>query len=116
MLTAEGYDCVHVGDLEMAAASDSEIIDTAIKRNAAVVTLDSDFAAIIAHRQATGPSLIHLRMQHLHVQAATDLLLRILPMVADDLAEGAVVAVTPRGVRIRRLPLPAPAPRADDAE
>lgn len=49
----------------MAAATDEEIIDRALERGAAVATLDSDFAAIMAHRRATKPSLIHIRPQHL---------------------------------------------------
>lgn len=106
LLVQAGYDCVHVGDLGMAAATDEEIIEAARSRGAAVVTLDSDFAAIAAKTIAREPSIIHLRLTHLHVQAATDLLLRVLPQVADDLAAGSVIAVTARGVRVRRLPLP----------
>lgn len=108
LLAQQGYACVHVGDLGMAAATDDQIIDVALQRDSAVVTLDSDFAAIIARRGTAKPSLVHIRLQHLHVQAATDLLLRVLPQVADDLAVGSVVAVTPRGSRVRRLPLTGP--------
>jgi len=106
ILRQAGYDCVHVGELGMAAASDEEIADHAMDRGATVATLDSDFAAILARRSAMKPSIIHVRLQHLHVQAAADLLLRVLPQVADDLEAGAIVAVTPRGLRVRRLPLP----------
>jgi len=108
LLAQQDYECVHVGDLGMAAATDDQIIEVALVRDSAVVTLDSDFAAIIARRGTAKPSLVHIRLQHLHVQAATDLLLRVLPQVADDLAVGSVVAVTPRGIRVRRLPLTGP--------
>lgn len=97
----------------MAAASDNEIIDRALQLDSVIVTLDSDFAAIVARRRSTKPSLIHVRLQHLHVQAAADLLLHILPRLVDDLSEGSIVAVTPRGLRVRKLPLPGSA--SDDA-
>ena len=110
LLVQAGYDCVHVGDLGMAAATDTAIIEVARARAATIVTLDADFAAIAARTSARTPSIVHLRLQHLHVQAATDLLLRVLPQVADDLAAGSVVSVTSRGIRVRRLPLPSATP------
>jgi predicted nuclease of predicted toxin-antitoxin system len=106
LLSQAGYTCLHVGDLGLSAAPDSEIVERALALDSTVVTLDSDFAGMIARTKTIKPSLVHLRLQHLNVQAATELLLHILPQVTDDLTAGAIVVVTPRGVRVRRLPLP----------
>jgi len=52
-----GYDCVHVGEAGMSMAADEAILSFALGRNGVVVTLDSDFHAILAfpvradHRQ-----------------------------------------------------------------
>lgn len=48
LLRDDGFDCLHVGEVEMSRAEDRDILWFAIARNAAVVTLDADFHAILA--------------------------------------------------------------------
>ena len=43
-----GIDAVHVGDIDMAAALDEQIIARAHAEGRVVVTLDADFHAILA--------------------------------------------------------------------
>jgi predicted nuclease of predicted toxin-antitoxin system len=43
-----GYECVHVGEVGMSTAADEEILRFALWKNGVVVTLDSDFHAILA--------------------------------------------------------------------
>lgn len=104
-----GVAAEHVAELGMSRATDREILEYARSTGAVVVTLDSDFAVIIAHLGWSQPSVVHIRLQRMNVRATGDLLMRVLPMVQDDLDQGAIVSVTPRGVRVRRLPLVSPA-------
>ena len=71
-----------------------------------MITLDTDFGALVAHSHATVPSIVLFRGQvtrRADTQAA--LLLTNLEDVADDLDVGAVVVVGDDRVRIRRLPI-----------
>ena len=104
-LCEAGHDAVHVGELGMSRSTDTSISALAAEQGRVVVTLDSDFAKLLAVSRASGPSVIHLRLQHLDVAATGALLLRVLPEVEQDLESGAVVSVSKRGVRVRPLPL-----------
>lgn len=41
LLRDDGFDCLHVGELEMSKAEDSEILAFAARQNATVITLDA---------------------------------------------------------------------------
>jgi hypothetical protein len=49
-----GYECTHVGEIEMWNAADNEILNWALKTGAVVVTLDADFHTILAVSGASG--------------------------------------------------------------
>lgn len=100
-----GWDVEHVGDLGRSRATDEEILDLATEEGRAVVTLDSDFAKILARRHAAGPPVVHIRIERLDRAAATELLVRVLPRIEEELALGAIASVTIGEVRLRRLPL-----------
>ena len=53
-------DCMHVSEIGMSKAADEEILAFSLGRNAAVLTLDADFHAILAVSGAQGPSVIRL--------------------------------------------------------
>ena len=65
ILRAAGVDCVHAGELGMAAAQDSEILGWARLNAAVVVTLDADFHAELAVTGAALPSVIRIRLEGL---------------------------------------------------
>ncbi|MFQ5651993.1 MAG: DUF5615 family PIN-like protein, partial [bacterium] len=56
-----GYDAMHVRDIGMAAASDPEILELAIKDNRILVSADTDFGALLACRESAQPSFILFR-------------------------------------------------------
>lgn len=89
----------------MAFAADREILRFAEEGAYVVVTLDGDFAKILATERRSAPSLIHLRIPDLDRAATVDLLRRIVPVLTRDLQRGCVASVGPRGIRIRDLPL-----------
>ena len=70
-----------------------------------VVTLDAEFHALLALSRATSPSVIRIRIEGLHGPEAASLIEAVITRCGEDLAQGAVVTVQPRRMRIRRLPL-----------
>jgi predicted nuclease of predicted toxin-antitoxin system len=104
-LDGAGVESAHVGEKRLATASDAEIIDFARQGGWIVVTLDADFHALLALSGATGPSVIRIRIEGQRAQGLATLLVNVLKVCEDDLAEGAMISVTENGARIRRLPL-----------
>ena len=104
-LTAVGWDVIHTVDVGMERATDRVIIDHARETGRFCVTLDSDFHSIIAVDNAKAPSTIRIRQEGLKGQDVANLLISIYPVISEDLQHGALVTVTDRTVRVRRLPI-----------
>ncbi|MBW2257562.1 MAG: DUF5615 family PIN-like protein [Deltaproteobacteria bacterium] len=113
-LVAAGWDVVHVADVAMARASDKRILDHAREQNRTVVTLDSDFARLLATEGADHPSVIHIRLQGLDLRATGDLLDGLFRELQGDLDAGVIVSVTQRGYRVRNLPILKPTPDSQE--
>ena len=103
-LRQEGIEVEHVGDLGMSSAADRDILTLAAEQRFTVVTLDSDFAQIVATETRATPSLIHLRIPDLDRLATVTLLRDIIPRLTDDLEKGCIASVGPLGIRIRSIP------------
>jgi len=104
-LQQAGFDAAHVGELGLASASDAIILDFARRENRVVVTLDSDFHALLAFSGAKEPSVIRLRIEGLRAGELARLLVDVMAVCADEVVNGAMVSVTEDGVRIRKLPV-----------
>lgn len=100
-----GYECVHVGDIEMSRADDDEILAYALQKQATVVTLDADFHAILAVSGASGPSAIRLRIQGLDALKTVEMVRRVLVRFEADLRSGCLVTVKARKTTCHRLPI-----------
>lgn len=100
-----GIEAVHVGGRGLATASDSEILNFGHQEGMVVVTLDADFHTLLALSGLTGPSVIRIRIEGLRGEALAKLLVSLLQVCGDDLLNGAMVSVTEKGIRIRRLPV-----------
>ena len=106
LLSDAGHDAVHVGDLDAAGWSDPEIVDLARADGRTIVSADTDFGALLASTGATEPSVILVR--EVVDRRPTDLaalLVRCIEQLEAQLTAGAMVALTPTGARVRRLPL-----------
>ncbi len=108
LLSDRGINTIHVGDIGLSAAEDTEIIEKAIKENRIVVTLDADFHSILALSNARYPSVIRIRIERLRAEALTELLLNVVNECQEELEQGAAVTVEPKRIRIRYLPLLTP--------
>ena len=108
LLRQLGYDCTHVGELQMSRASDEEILAWSWKQGATVVTLDADFHAILAVSGASGPSVLRIRIEGLNAQAIVEVLLNVLAAYSSDLKRGALVTVKNHKITSHLLPIGRP--------
>lgn len=105
-LARAGHDAVHVRDYGMQAASDSLIFERADAENRVIVSADTDFATLLAARNASSPSLVLFRHGSQHRPSDQIALLTAnLPHFEQDLDAGSVVVIEPERIRVRSLPL-----------
>ena len=98
-----GWDFVHTSEVNLSTAKDREILTIAKQQGRIVVTLDSDFHALLVLQGATMPSVVRVRIEGLRSNEMAKLLLQVLPTIKDKLLAGAMVTITPRSVRVRNL-------------
>ncbi len=82
-----GMAAEHVGDLGMARAADADILDVARERQAAVVTLDADFHALLATSHAANPSVVRIRIEGLKGEQLASLLTQVLTVAGAEIEE-----------------------------
>lgn len=112
-LRAAGHSTRHVDEIGLVGVSDAEIFDRAADDGDVVITADTDFSLLLAARGSARPSVILLRhVAELPWQEHQALLLDNLEAVLADLAEGAVVSLSPTRLAIRRLPIVTEAPQS----
>ncbi len=104
-LRKAGIPAVHVGEVGLSTASDEAILDHARSQDQIVVTLDADFHRKLVLSDASGPSVIRIRIEGLRAEKLNQLLLGVIEQCREDLEKGALVSVTEAGVKLRRLPL-----------
>ena len=100
-----GLEAEHVGELGLARATDEAILAEGKRRGAIVVTLDSDFHALLAVTNASAPSVLRIQIEGLRGPEVAVLLHRVALATKSDLEHGAAVTVTTSRIRLRRLPL-----------
>jgi predicted nuclease of predicted toxin-antitoxin system len=105
LLTEQGFDTVHAGDVGLASASDAAIIDRARIEGRTIVTLDADFHALIALAGASSPSVIRVREEGLKGGVLAELVAKTIGLCREELASGSVVTVRGGSIRVRALPL-----------
>ncbi|MEA5418878.1 DUF5615 family PIN-like protein [Spirulina sp. CCNP1310] len=105
LLRDAGINTIHVGEIGMSEAEDSDIIQRARDERRVVATLDADFHTLLALDIAVNPSVIRIRVERLRAKALTDLLLTVVAECLEDLEQGAAITVDSSRIRVRRLPL-----------
>ncbi len=106
LLGHRGHDVVHVRDLGLHKADDSELVTLAVAEDRIIVSADTDFGDLLASSNASRPSVLLLRRQDRRRAAeVAAMILLNLDSVAEDLATGAIVVLDQRRIRIRRLPI-----------
>lgn len=90
----------------VAASSDRDILAHALSEGRIVITADSDFAWMHALAGSAQPSVIQFREGTTRRPAQQlELLLANLPILREDLGQGAIVIFGDSRMRIRPLPI-----------
>ena len=105
LLRQVGWDVIHVSEIGMSRADDADILQRARAESRVCVTLDADFHSLLATSGERSPSTIRIRKEGLDATALAVLLQGVWAKIADALNSGALVTVTERSVRVRRLPI-----------
>ncbi len=104
-LRARGFDAVHAREAGLRSAPDEEIVGWAVSEERVCITLDRGLHRILAESGATMPSVILLRNVQLTPVETATLIHAALDQIGEQVAAGAAATVTPRSIRVRRLPL-----------
>ena len=99
------HDVLRVTDLLLATASDETIVARAAQDERIILTQNLDMTAIIALSRRQYPSLVTLRLSSVRIKFVNTILQRTLPILEQDLLQGAFVTIGDSRVRLRRLPL-----------
>jgi predicted nuclease of predicted toxin-antitoxin system len=105
LLRQGGWDVVHVSEIGMSRADDREVLGRARAASRVCVTLDADFHSLLATSGERGPSVIRIRKEGLDADALAALLRTIWSRIEDALVGGALVTISERSIRARRLPI-----------
>jgi predicted nuclease of predicted toxin-antitoxin system len=104
-LTTAGHEAEHWSQIGPLDAKDSEILAWAVENNAAVLTCDLDFGAILAASQACTPSVLQIRARDVMPATMGERVVRVLEALTAELEQGAIVSVDLDLARVRVLPL-----------
>jgi predicted nuclease of predicted toxin-antitoxin system len=104
-LLGAGWDVMHACQCGLATASDEAILQFALANDRVICTLDADFHTLLAVSGASGPSVVRIRREGMRGAEVASLLFRVWGEVAESIEHGAVVTVTEKAIRLRRLPI-----------
>jgi predicted nuclease of predicted toxin-antitoxin system len=99
------HDAVHLGRRGQAKLADEEIVRLAEAEDRIVVTLDLDFARIVALQRLARPSIVLFRLERYTTDEVNSLLRDLLATYETELTSGAIVVVDPHRIRLRTLPI-----------
>jgi len=104
-LKEAGFESIHVRDIGLRSAPDTEIFEHAVKNNQIIISADTDFGTLLALRQTSKPSVILFRCTDKRPQSQVSLLLSHLSEIKDALIAGSIVVFEDDRIRIRALPI-----------
>jgi len=105
LLSEASIHAIHWASVGDPGASDAEIMRHAQRNGYVVLTHDLDFAAILAARRESGPSVIQLRTNDVRPEVIGSMVLTAMLQMEPELARGALVTVDLLRTRVRILPL-----------
>ena len=104
-LRDRGYDIFHLRDRGLQKLPDDEILDLARDEGRIILTVDLDFAQLLAVSRKALPSVILFRLGNENYDEINQRLTEVLNSCQEDLETGAIVSVNNETFRVRRLPI-----------
>ncbi|MBW2249323.1 MAG: DUF5615 family PIN-like protein [Deltaproteobacteria bacterium] len=105
ILRNKGWNIQHTGEIGMSRATDRQILEYARDEQRIVITLDSDFHAILAVENLDSPSVVRIRQEGLRGPELAELVEKIWSKIGKHLENGAMATITEKAIRIRKIPL-----------
>jgi len=104
-LRSSGYDVVHLRDEDLQRLPDNEILIKARTEERILLTVDLDFAQLLAVSGDNLPSVILFRLGNENYDVINERLTQVLNECQEDLEVGAIISVSNESFRVRRLPI-----------
>ncbi len=104
-LRSAGYDVVHLRDEGLQRLPDDQILVKARTEGRILLTVDLDFAQLLATSGDNLPSVILFRLGNENYNAINERLTEVLRECEADLEVGAIISVSNETFRVRRLPI-----------
>jgi predicted nuclease of predicted toxin-antitoxin system len=99
------HEAVHLHELGLDRLSDVDILMKAYRESFVILTHDLDFGDLLAASALELPSVVIFRLQNMSSSNVNLHLDKILAKHILDLESGAILSVSEKDVRVRRLPL-----------
>ena len=104
-LKSNGYDAIHLVEQGLEKLPDDEILAKAREEKRIVLTVDLDFAQLLAISQELLPSVVLFRLGNESYEIINQFLAQVLNRFESELEAGVIISVTDKSFRIRRLPI-----------
>ena len=101
LLEAAGYDAHTVYDEALAGAPDPNVAEACARESRVLVTLDLDFSDVRAYPPGTHPGIVVLRPRAPDRNSTLALLVRVMPLFANESVTGCLWIVDSERVRVR---------------
>ena len=100
-----GYDVLHLRDRGLQKLPDDEILALALVEQRIILTIDLDFAQLLAISKQALPSVILFRLGNENYDEINQRLIEVLNNCQQDLETGAIVSVNNETYRVKKLPI-----------
>lgn len=105
ILNELGHEAVHVFDVGLNETDDAIILEYARKNGQIIITFDLDFSRLVAIGNLRLPSVITFRTDTMTPALFRQVMVRHLEELQEALTVGAMVTITNRNIRVKRLPV-----------
>lgn len=105
MLGSYGWTAQHWSAIGQGNAPDAELLSWAREQGYVVLTQDLDFSQLLFATRERGPSVVLLRLENEFDEASRRHVCATLKLAEQDLVAGALLTVTSKRARLRRLPI-----------
>jgi predicted nuclease of predicted toxin-antitoxin system len=100
-----GFEAVHLHELGLDRLPDAEIVEKARRERYVVLTHDLGFGELLALSGAKLPTVVIFRLQSMRPINVNRYLQLLIGEHREALAAGAILSVSERHIRVRRLPI-----------